>query len=154
MAEVNLEEWSVKANDVMDIALFTKAEQGQTQVNKICQFPPTWTYPIVGEEETIIGYKGLKIHLRYNASDMRPHLSSTKIERLPEDLESGDLEVHEIHDLFEKFLPPCELLNPCPPHPSREQYQKLIRLQLPLDQRPTLSKQSSPLQMTGTHQEN
>ncbi|CAN8097189.1 unnamed protein product [Discula destructiva] len=106
MAQVNLEEWSVKANDVMDISLYTKAEKGQTKVNSLCKFQPTWTYPIVGEQETIFGYKGLKIHLQYNASDMRPHLSSTKTAKLPEELESDDFEVHEISELFEDFLPP------------------------------------------------
>lgn len=105
---VNLEEWTVKANDAMEIALFTKAEEGQTQIGRLCKFKPAWTYPIVGDEETIFGYKNLKITLRFNASDMRPHLSSTKSAKLPEELETGDIEVEDIHDLFNGFLPQCK----------------------------------------------
>lgn len=105
---VNLEEWTVKANDAMEISLFTKAEPGQNQVTRLCKFKPTWTYPIVGEQETIFGYKKLKITLRFNASDMRPHLSSTKSQKLPEELESEEIQVEDIHDLFNDFLPQCE----------------------------------------------
>lgn len=37
-------------------------------------FHPKFTYSIFGDDETIFGYKGLKINLRYRANDMRPHL--------------------------------------------------------------------------------
>lgn len=104
----NLEEWTVKANDAMEISLFTKAEEGQNQITRLCKFQPTWTYPIVGDQETIVGYKDLKIYLRFNASDMRPHLSSTKSARLPDELESDEIEVNDIHDLFDGFLPQCK----------------------------------------------
>lgn len=109
MADADLEEWTVKANEVMDIQLFAKAEKGQTQINSLCKFRPAWTYPIVGEQETIIGYKGLQIHLRFNASDMRPHLSSNKTARMPEHMETNDIEIPDMSDLFEDFLPPCTL---------------------------------------------
>lgn len=104
----NLDEWTVKANDAMEIALFVKAEEGQTQIGRLYKFKPTWTYPIVGDQETIFGYKDLKITLRFNASDMRPHLSSSKSARFPEELETGEIEVEEIHDLFNGFLPQCK----------------------------------------------
>lgn len=107
MAEESLDEWTVKANDVMNITLFAKAEKDQKEVNPLCTFQPTWTYPIVGDKETISGYKGLKIYLRYNASDMRPHLFHTSTARLSSELtDSDEYEVHDVKDLFETHLPP------------------------------------------------
>lgn len=102
MAEEQLDEWAVKANDIMNVTLVTKAEQGPPKT--LATFKPTWTYPIVGEEETIYGYKGLKINLRYNASDMRPHFSHTTSRRIPD--AQATQEVDEITDLFEPFLTP------------------------------------------------
>lgn len=94
-----MDEWTVKANDVMHITMVTKAEKDQKEVNNLFTFQPTWTYPIVGDDETISGYKGLKIHLRYNASDMRPHLFHNSTASL-----SG--EIQDISDLFKPHLPP------------------------------------------------
>lgn len=109
MAEESLDEWTVKANDVMSITLFTKAEKNQKEVNPLFTFQPTWTYPIVGDKETISGYKGLKIYLRYNASDMRPHLFYTSTDSLSSDwVDSDEYEIHDIQELFKPYLPPCQ----------------------------------------------
>jgi histone acetyltransferase 1 len=43
-------------------------------LSTISTFQPKFTFSIFGEEEKIFGYKDLKIHLRYRANDMRPHL--------------------------------------------------------------------------------
>lgn len=102
MAEESLDEWTVKANDAMSITMFTKAGKNQKEVNSLFTFRPTWTYPIVGDAETISGYKGLKIYLRYNASDMRPHLFHTSTATL----ESDEYEVQDIREIFEPHLPP------------------------------------------------
>ncbi|KAF3770353.1 acyl-CoA N-acyltransferase [Cryphonectria parasitica EP155] len=103
MAEEVLDEWTVKASNILNISLVTKAEQGRPKT--IASFRPTWTYPIVNnDEETIYGYKGLKISLRFNASDMRPHISHTSTKRVPATVAIA--ESPEIRDLFEPFLPP------------------------------------------------
>ncbi|ROV98879.1 hypothetical protein VSDG_03763 [Cytospora chrysosperma] len=95
------DEWSVKANDVFTISLVTKAEDGSPKL--IASFQPKWTYPIFGNEEKIYGYQGLKINLRYNASDMRPHFSHTKSQTVPLDVAEQD--VTEIKEEVEPFLP-------------------------------------------------
>lgn len=115
MAEDGLDEWRVRANDAVNVSLVSKAEQGPPKV--IASFHPTWTYPIVEDpentheetSETIYGYKGLKINLRFNASDMRPHFSHTSSKRVPDAVATE--EPPEINELFERFLPPGKLPN-------------------------------------------
>ncbi|KAJ4391334.1 histone acetyltransferase 1 [Gnomoniopsis smithogilvyi] len=103
MAEESLDEWTVRANDAMSITMVTKAEKNQKEVNTLFTFRPTWTYPIVGEQETIFGHKELKLYLRYNASDMRPHLFHTSAARL----KSDEDEVQDVREIFEPHLPPA-----------------------------------------------
>ncbi|KUI59329.1 Histone acetyltransferase type B catalytic subunit [Cytospora mali] len=95
------DEWSVKANDVFTISLVAKAEDGPPKT--IASFQPTWTYPIFGNEETIYGYQGLKVNLRYNASDMRPHFSHTKSQTVP--LDAAEQDLTDIKEDVEPFLP-------------------------------------------------
>lgn len=94
------DEWTTKANDVFNISLVTKSEQGPPKT--IDSFQPKWTYPIY-EEEEIYGYKGVKINLRFNASDMRPHFSYTKGKEVPVGL--ANKEPTEIKESIEGFLP-------------------------------------------------
>lgn len=92
---------TVKANDIFTISLVAKAEDGSPKT--IASFQPKWTYPIFGEEETIYGYQGLKINLRYDASNMRPHFSYTKSQTVPLDVAEKD--PTEIKEEVEPFLP-------------------------------------------------
>lgn len=109
MAEEILDAWTVRANDAMTLSLVTKAEQGPPKT--IASFHPTWTYSIVGEQETIYGYKGLKISLRYNASDMRPHVSHSSVKRVPEAEAIADPD--DISDLLDPYLPAGRMPNTC-----------------------------------------
>ncbi len=57
---------------------------------------------LFGEEESIFGYKGLKINLIYNASDMRPCVTiefKTKMKQV------GDVAPDDIPAVFKEFLP-------------------------------------------------
>ncbi|KAK4079994.1 hypothetical protein Trihar35433_1099 [Trichoderma harzianum] len=67
----NLEEWLQDANEALNISLVAPSKSG---LKTIAAFNPKFTYPIFGDDEKIFGYKDLKIHLRYRANDMRPHL--------------------------------------------------------------------------------
>lgn len=40
----------------------------------VASFSPEFTYSIFGDEETVFGYKGLKMHLQFAAHDLRPNL--------------------------------------------------------------------------------
>lgn len=95
---------TTKANDVFNISLVTKSDQPPPKT--IESFQPKWTYPIY-EEEEIYGYQGLKINLRYNASDMRPHFSYTKAKEVPADV--ADKDQTEIKESIETFLPEGKL---------------------------------------------
>lgn len=73
------------------------------------------TYSIFGNEEQIFGYKGLKINLRYNASDMRPHLAISYNKKFKA---VGDTEPTDVKAVLEEYLPKslyCSLffLEPC-----------------------------------------
>lgn len=49
-------------------------QPGEGKLNALSTFQPEFTYPIFGEEETIFGYKGLSIRLRFSAHDLRSNV--------------------------------------------------------------------------------
>lgn len=69
-------------------------------MRSIASFNPKFTYSIFGDEEAIVGYQGLKISLRFNASDMRPnlHVSSSK------KLKAGEIEPTDIQTVLKGYL--------------------------------------------------
>lgn len=65
-------------------------------------FHPEYTNNIFGEKEQIFGYKGLRINLQYNASDMLPNLKvSYKKKYQP----TADEEALDINEVLSEFLP-------------------------------------------------
>ncbi|KAL5340718.1 acyl-CoA N-acyltransferase [Aspergillus crustosus] len=63
-------DWSCDANDAVQITIVQPHEK---KPKTLSSFHPQFTYPIFGEEETIFGYKGLIIRLRFAAHNLRPH---------------------------------------------------------------------------------
>lgn len=61
------------ATSTFDISLVQPASP--THLQTVATFSPEFTFSIFGDEETVFGYKGLKIHLRFAAHDLRPNLS-------------------------------------------------------------------------------
>ncbi|KKZ66300.1 histone acetyltransferase 1 [[Emmonsia] crescens] len=49
-------------------------QPGEGRLNALSTFQPEFTYPIFGEEETIFGYKGLSVRLRFSAHDLRSNV--------------------------------------------------------------------------------
>lgn len=72
------------------------------QLKAVANFHPKFTYPIFGEEEQIFGYQGLKINLRYNSSDMRPHLSTSYGKKFKA---IGETAPADIEEMMKEFLP-------------------------------------------------
>jgi histone acetyltransferase 1 len=68
----------------------------------VSKFHPKFTYSIFGEEERIFGYQNLKINLRYNANDMRPHLS---IQHKKKFKAVGETEPDDIKEVLKDYLP-------------------------------------------------
>ncbi|KAK4180024.1 putative histone acetyltransferase type B catalytic subunit [Triangularia setosa] len=89
--------WTISANEAFVISLVAPGPNG-----KESRFHPKFTYPIFGDEEEIFGYKDLQINLRYNATDMRPHLSVKYSKKFPP---IGDAEALDIKDVLSEFLP-------------------------------------------------
>lgn len=90
---------SSNANEALTVSLVTPANG---QLKTISSFHPKFTYPIFGEEEQIFGYQGLKINLRYNASDMRPQLSTSYGKKFKA---IGETEPADIEEMMKDFLP-------------------------------------------------
>ncbi|OJD17165.1 hypothetical protein AJ78_02709 [Emergomyces pasteurianus Ep9510] len=59
------------ANDAIQISI---VQPGGSKLYALSTFQPEFTYPIFGEEETIFGYKGLNIRLRFSAHDLRSNV--------------------------------------------------------------------------------
>ncbi|PGH09031.1 hypothetical protein AJ79_05760 [Helicocarpus griseus UAMH5409] len=68
----NQSNWTCDANDAVQISI---VQPGQNKLDILSTFQPEFTYPIFGEEETIFGYKGLNIQLRFSAHDLRSNVN-------------------------------------------------------------------------------
>lgn len=96
------------ANEAITISLVQPADAGLKQIES---FHPNFTYALFGEEERIFGYKGLKINLSYNASDMRPHLSVSSTRKFQA---VGEVEAVDVAEVMKELLPegsqlPCHI---------------------------------------------
>ncbi|KAK6849472.1 hypothetical protein PG995_013305 [Apiospora arundinis] len=92
------EEWTSDANEAFTISLVTSTDSG---LKKLDSFNPRHTYAVFDNEQ-IFGYKGLKVNLTYNATDMRPNLSVSCIKKFKT---VGEAEAVDIVELMKEFLP-------------------------------------------------
>ncbi|KAK7911285.1 histone acetyltransferase type B catalytic subunit [Apiospora marii] len=92
------EEWTSDANEAFTISLVTPSDSG---LKKLDSFNPKFTYAVF-ENEQIFGYKGLKVNLTYNATDMRPNLSVSCIKKFKT---VGEAEAVDIPEIMKEFLP-------------------------------------------------
>ncbi|KAI1826199.1 histone acetyltransferase type B catalytic subunit [Xylaria intraflava] len=93
------DEWTVNANEALTISL---VRPSSSAIEKIVSFNPKFTYPIFGEDETIFGYKGLKINLQFDASSLRPHLSVSSSKKFDS---VGDVTALNVKEVMGSFLP-------------------------------------------------
>jgi len=115
MTDLDLEKWSVEANDAIKISLLPRSGPR----DKALTFPPAFTYAIFGKEndedeegqpneeaegngETIFGYRNLKIKLDFAADTMSPNLNVTWAEKLDA---IGDIHADEPEDTLREFMP-------------------------------------------------
>ncbi|KAK3948118.1 acyl-CoA N-acyltransferase [Pseudoneurospora amorphoporcata] len=93
------DDWWTSSNEAVLVSLVTPTDAG---VKTLDTFRPEYTNNIFGEKEQIFGYKGLRINLQYNASDMLPNLKvSYKRKYQP----TADEEALDINDVLSDFLP-------------------------------------------------
>lgn len=65
-------------------------------------FAPAFTYPIFGEDETIIGYSNPQIDLKFRSSDLRPSVTFRYDEKWKA---IGETQPMEVEKLLGEFLP-------------------------------------------------
>lgn len=87
------------ANGAVDISMVQPHED---KLKSISTFQPQFTYPIFGEDETIFGYKGLIIKLRFAAHDLRSNVYISYDERFQT---VGDIEAVNLNEALKPFLP-------------------------------------------------
>lgn len=68
-------------------------------------FNPTFTYPIFGDEETIIGYKEPRIDLSFRANDLNPSLRIEHQGELPLEGLLPEDKIKKIDQVFNGILP-------------------------------------------------
>lgn len=92
---------SADSNNAVQISLVAPAE-AEGGLKTLHSFNPKMTYSIFGDEETIFGYQGLKINLKYNACDMRPGLQITYAKKFKT---VGETSPTDLKSVLEPFLP-------------------------------------------------
>ena len=94
---------SSDANEAVQISLVQPGPS--TDLKILHQFKPRFTYPVFGEEERIFGYKGLEIHLRFAAHDLRPNVMTSYEKRFKP---VGDTVALDINKTLRQWMPACE----------------------------------------------
>ncbi|MCJ1344250.1 histone acetyltransferase 1 [Peltigera leucophlebia] len=97
MAE--LEEWSSDSNQAVEISI---VQAGQESPKTLSTFHPKFTYPIFGDQESIFGYQGLRIVIRFAAHDLRSNIQITHDKRFEA---VGDTKATDIEETLKDWIP-------------------------------------------------
>ncbi|KAL8689311.1 MAG: hypothetical protein Q9218_004988 [Villophora microphyllina] len=100
------DDWATNANEALNISFI---QAGQNSPAILSTFHPKFTYPIFGEEESIFGYQGLNINLRFAAHDLQPNVS-VKYEK--EFKAVGEIEALNIEDALREWIPTIAFRQP------------------------------------------
>ncbi|KAM0753903.1 histone acetyltransferase type B catalytic subunit [Meredithblackwellia eburnea MCA 4105] len=102
-----VEEWSNDGLSALKLRLVRSDEDAkllsEDDKTKISDFSPTFVYPIFGEEETIFGYQGLQIQLRFASGSLAQYLNVTYDEKFPS---TGEVEADDPEKTLYNFIPP------------------------------------------------
>ncbi|KAI1936880.1 histone acetyltransferase 1 [Ophidiomyces ophidiicola] len=92
--------WTCSANDALQVSIVQPGGDGKLKT--LSTFYPQFTYPIFGDSETIFGYKGLMMQLRFAAHDLRSNVCISYDEKFKavEDVAPADL-----NKALKAFLP-------------------------------------------------
>ncbi|BFZ60374.1 histone acetyltransferase 1 [Saitoella coloradoensis] len=91
--------WATSSNDI-NFAL-VRAEDA-SNVATVSTFHPTFTYSVFGDAETIYGYKGLRVDVRFASTDLKPYLKVQYKEQI--DVSLG-VEVDDIEEKLYEVMP-------------------------------------------------
>ena len=98
---------STNANDALEISMVQAAS---ISPKKLSSFHPQFTYPIFGEEESIFGYQGLKLNLRFAAHNLRPNLEVLYDKKFKA---VGDTKATDIQETLKEWTPEGEEMLKC-----------------------------------------
>ena len=93
---------SANANDALEISMVQAAP---ISPKTLSSFHPQFTYPIFGEEESIFGYQGLKLNLRFAAHNLRPNLEVLYEKKFKA---VGDTRATDIEETLKEWIPEGE----------------------------------------------
>ena len=102
MSWANALEGTVDANKCTFITLL---QPGQRSPEAVAQFRPAFTYPFFGKHEEILGYQGLRIHVRFAAHDLQPHLV-VDYKKRHADIEDGSK--WDVESILREWLQPSK----------------------------------------------
>ena len=98
---------STTANDALEISIVQAAP---VSPETLSSFHPQFTYPIFGEEESIFGYQGLKLNLRFAAHNLRPNLEVLYDKKFKA---VGDTKATDIQETLKEWTPEGEEMFKC-----------------------------------------
>ncbi|GAA5852723.1 hypothetical protein JCM3766R1_000355 [Sporobolomyces carnicolor] len=105
------EDWSCNGLEALQLQLCrSKAEKDKCAASKedarlVTPFEPTFVYPIFGQEETIFGYRNLKIDLRFASGSLKQYLDVSYDEKFPH-TGTGEVEADDPEKALYEFIPP------------------------------------------------
>ncbi|KAI9675429.1 MAG: histone acetyltransferase 1 [Caeruleum heppii] len=88
------EEWTSDSNSALHISLLRPSTSDHPTI--LATFNPVHTYPLFGEAQTIFGYRGLRVDLRFAAHDLRPNVEIAFEKRYKAVGETKALDVKEV----------------------------------------------------------
>ncbi|KAI5285147.1 histone acetyltransferase 1 [Ascosphaera aggregata] len=88
------------ASSAIQIAL-VQANEDRKELATVSTIAPEYTHAIFGQDESIFGYKGLVIKLRFAAHDLRPHLHISYDDRFRE---IDDTKAVDLNETLRPFL--------------------------------------------------
>ena len=92
---------STSANEAIHISFYQTNPEGPEQ---LFSFNPEYTESFFGQDQSIFGYKDLKINLRFAAHDVYPNL---EIEYSDKWKAVGDTSAVDLKKIFKENLPQC-----------------------------------------------
>ncbi|KAI9799062.1 MAG: histone acetyltransferase 1 [Piccolia ochrophora] len=93
------QDWSSDAKQAVTLSL---VQPGQHQPHPIATFHPKFAYPIFGEAESIFGYEGLDIDLRFASHDLRPSLDVSWKRKYQS---TGETSATDVKAILQEWLP-------------------------------------------------
>ncbi|RPA80860.1 acyl-CoA N-acyltransferase [Ascobolus immersus RN42] len=91
------DEWATSANECIKLSLVDP----ETQKN-VVSFNPAMTYQIFDEAESIYGYKGLKVDLKFACDDLTPCITASWKEKIDAE---GDAAAQDPVEILKEHLP-------------------------------------------------